>query len=294
MSNKEKTILANTLRPKYPLKEIIAFLKISKSSYSYQNCALKRTDKHADLRIKVREVFEAHNGRRGYRTIWAELRALDKPIRVSEKVVRAIMKEDGLIVPYAKRKRRFNTYMGEIGKSPGNVIQRNFSATAPNKKWLTDLTEFKVGGARCYLSPIIDCFDGKVVAWAADTSASSDLTNTMLKQAISTLAPGEKPILHSDGGVHYRWTEWISLINKQGIIRSMSDPGCTADNAACEGFFGRLKNEFYYYSNWKEVSIEEFIIKLNEYIEYYNERRIKQSLGWLSPSGYRRSLGMAA
>lgn len=294
MSNKEKTILANALRPRYPLKEIIAFLKISKSSYEYQACALKRADKYADLRIKVREIFEENDAARGYRFIWAELRKLAEPVYVSEKVIRRIMVADGMFVPYAKKKRHYSSYKGEISEAPENLLKRDFSAAAPNVKWLTDITEFKVGAAKCYLSPVVDCFDGMVVAWTASTHPNAQLVNTMLEDAATTLGEEDAPVLHSDRGCHYRWPGWIALTEKHGITRSMSKIGCSPDNSACEGFFGRLKNEFYYYRDWTGVTTEEFIERLGNYIRRYNEKRTKKSLGWLSPLEYRNSLGLAA
>ena len=295
MSNKEKTALVDSLRPAHLLKDVIPFLKISKSSYEYQHKATKQGDRYAWLRPLVREEFERCEGVRGYRTICALLRKRQDPVVVSEKVVRKIMREEGLVVSYAgKRRRRYSSYRGEISLAPPNVVKRNFHAEAPNQLWLTDITEFKVNDKKCYLSPIIDCYDGMVVSWRVSSSPSADMVNHMLEEAIATLEPGEHPIIHSDRGVHYRWPEWITLCEENGLQRSMSAKGCTPDNSACEGFFGRLKNEFYYYRDWKGVTIEEFSKRLNKYIRNYNEKRVKQSLGWLSPVQYRQAQACAA
>ena len=105
--------------------------------------------------------------------------------------------------------------------------------------------------------------------------------------------PSEHPRVHSDRGCHYRWPEWINLMDTAGLTRSMSKKGCSPDNSACEGFFGRLKNEMFYGRNWNHASIDSFIHKLDEYIHWYNETRIKISLGGMSPFQYRRSLGIA-
>lgn len=114
----------------------------------------------------------------------------------------------------------------------------------------------------------------------------------MLDKAILTLHQGERPIVHSDRGNHYRWLGWIDRIHTAGLIRSMSKKGCSPDNAACEGFFGRLKNEMFYYRLWGGVTIEQFMAQLDRYIHWYNEKRIKISLGGLSPVEYRQSLGL--
>ena len=168
-----------------------------------------------------------------------------------------------------------------------------FLLKKPNEKWLTDITEFHIPAGKIYLSPIIDCFDGMVVSWTIGTSPNSKLANTMLQKAIEQLDPSEHPLVHSDRGCHYRWPEWINLMDTAGLTRSMSKKGCSPDNSACEGFFGRLKNEMFYGRNWNHASIDSFIHKLDEYIHWYNETRIKISLGGMSPFQYRRSLGIA-
>ena len=213
-------------------------------------------------------------------------------IIVSEKIVRRIMNEEQLIVK-AARKRKYNSYKGEITPEVDNIIKRDFSAKKPNEKWLTDITEFHIPAGKIYLSPIIDCFDGMVVSWTIGTSPNSKLANTMLQKAIEQLDPSEHPLVHSDRGCHYRWPEWINLMDTAGLTRSMSKKGCSPDNSACEGFFGRLKNEMFYGRNWNHASIDSFIHKLDEYIHWYNETRIKISLGGMSPFQYRRSLGIA-
>ena len=117
--------------------------------------------------------------------------------------------------------------------------------------------------------------------------------NKMLEVAISTLSPSEHPIVHTDRGSHYRWPGWIDRMNTADLTRSMSKKGCSPDNAACEGFFGRLKNEMFYGRSWIDVSINSFIDEINNYIIWYNTKRIKQSLGYMSPVEYRHSLGLA-
>jgi len=203
------------------------------------------------------------------------------------------MKEEQLVVKH-KEKRKYSSYLGEISPAVCNLLDRNFHADAPNEKWLTDLTEFRIPAGKVYLSPIIDCFDGKLVSWTIGTSPNAELANTMLADAISTLAEDEHPIVHSDRGCHYRWPGWIERMDKAGLTRSMSKKGCSPDNSACEGFFGRLKNEMFYCRSWKGISIHQFVDELISYLRWYNEKRIKMSLGAMSPMDYRRSIGLAA
>ena len=114
----------------------------------------------------------------------------------------------------------------------------------------------------------------------------------MLDAAIETVAKrGDRPVVHSDRCAHYRWPGWLSRMHNANLTRSMSRKGCSPDNAACEGFFGRLKTELFYPRNWHATTIEQFIQVVNSYISWYNEKRINISLNSLSPLEYRESLG---
>lgn len=290
LTNREKAIVINVLRERFPLHELLKAIKMAKSSYCYQANALK-TDKYQDLRDDVKEAFRESKNRYGYRRIHAVITADGKTI--SEKVIRRVMKEEGLVVLSIKRK-KYNSYKGEISPEVENIINRDFHAEHPNEKWLTDITEFHIPAGKIYLSPLIDCFDGMPVSWTIGTSPDADLVNTMLDEGILTLAEDEKPLVHSDRGCHYRWPGWIERMDKAGLTRSMSKKGCSPDNSACEGFFGRMKNEMFYGLSWQDVSIDEFIEIVDEYMHWYAEKRIKISLGGLSPLDYRRKLGLAS
>lgn len=294
LTNREKTILVGALRDRFALGELLDAVGLAKSSYFYQVHAMEAPDKYAELRESIAEIFQESNATWGYRRIWGALRTAEEPVIVSEKVVRGIMREDDLVVIYHAKKKNWSSYKGEESPAPPNLVGRDFNAGLPNFLWLTDITQFTLPRFKCYLSPVIDCFDGAVVSWGASRNPNADLVNAMLDDAISTLSPGERPVLHNDRGIHYRWPGWIERCDAAGITRSMSKKGCSPDNSACEGFFGRLKNEFFYYRNWEGATFEEFVSELGAYIEYYNEGRIKQSLGWKSPMQYRRDLGLAA
>ena len=291
LKNQEKAVLIDALRPKYRLKTLLQALNMSKSSYCYQHNKIQKPDKYASLRIHVKEAFEEGRHTYGYRRIYLSLKK--SGIVVSEKVIRKIMKQDNLMVSVIK-KRKYNSYKGEITPAVDNVINRNFHADYPNKVWLTDITEFHIPAGKVYLSPIIDCFDGLPVAWSIGTSPDARLVNTMLDEAIQTLNENEHPIVHSDRGAHYRWPGWIERMDAAELTRSMSKKGCSPDNAACEGFFGRIKNEMFYNRSWTEISIESFIEQLNDYIQWYATKRIKASLHGMSPLEYRANLGLVS
>ncbi|WP_411329293.1 IS3 family transposase [Blautia hansenii] len=291
LRNKEKAVIIDVLKAKYSLPCLLEKLNISKSSYYYQEKVLSQPDKYLSLRIHIKELFAENKNRYGYRRIHALLKR--EGITISEKIIRRIMKEENLSVK-VKKAAKYNSYAGEVSPAVPNEINRNFFAEKPNIKWLTDITEFAIPAGKVYLSPIVDCFDGLLVTWEIGISPDAALVNTMLDDAINQLSSEEKPIIHSDRGVHYRWPGWIERMDKAGLTRSMSKKGCSPDNSACEGVFGRIKNEMFYNTDWTGVSIPDFIEILNNYLVWYNELRIKKSLGYMSPMEYRRSLRLAA
>jgi len=249
LTNREKTLLVDALKDLYRLPELLAQLELVRSSYFYHRARVNLADKYLAIRRSITEIFEINHRCYGYRRLQASLAR--QRVTISEKVVQRLMKQEGLVVAKPKR-RRYGSYLGEISPAPENLINRDFQATAPNEKWPTDITEFQIPASKVYLSPIIDCFDGLVISWSIGTQPDAALVNTMLDAAIETVAEGEaRPIVHSDRGAHYRWPGWLPRIGDAKLVRSMSHKGCSQDNAACEGFFGRLKTELFYPRDWK-------------------------------------------
>lgn len=283
--------MIDALKSFYPLVLLLENLDLVKSSYFYHRSQSNLPDKYADIRVILKDIFIKSRRTYGYRRIHDVLKK--QHIVISEKVVRRLMKEENLIVRSVTKK-KYSSYAGEITPAMPNLIQRNFKAEAPNEKWLTDITEFRIPTGKVYLSPIIDCFDGAIVSWTISTQPNAELVNSMFDQALDTLSDNSKPIVHSDRGAHYRWPGWIERIKTNGLTQSMSKKGCSPDNSACEGFFGRLKNEFFYGFKWENISIDAFIELLDDYLHWYNNKRIKLSLGGLSPINYRKTLGLIA
>jgi transposase InsO family protein len=291
LTNREKTLLVDALKSTYTVTELLCELDLPRSSYFYHRARLEVADKYANVRKAMTDIFERNYNCYGSRRIHASL--AERSMTVSEKVVRRLMKEERLVAATSKR-RRYGSYMGEISPAPDNLLNRDFNASSPNEKWLTDITEFQIPAGKVYLSPMIDCFDGLVVSWSIGTRPNAELVNTMLDAAIDKIAAsGARPVVHSDRGGHYRWPGWLSRIADAKLVRSMSRKGCSPDNAACEGFFGRLKIEMFYSRDWLNTTIGEFIACLDTYIRWYNEARIKVSLGARSPIEHRRTLGIA-
>ena len=197
------------------------------------------------------------------------------------------------------KKRKFNSYAGELSEAPDNTCRHedgkhDFSADQPNELWVTDLTEFGIPAGKVYLSPIIDCFDGMPISWSISTSPNAEMANASLVAACSQLSDGEYPRVHSDRGAHYRWPGWIAICDEHKLIRSMSRKGRTEDNARAEGFFGRLKVEFFHNRDWQSVTVDGFMNLLDGYLRWYREERLKSDLGYMSPKQYRLSLGLVA
>lgn len=202
LTNREKALIANSLRPARKLNEMLSELGMGRSSCQYQVEAMRRPDKHAGPRRRISEIFAASDGRYGYHRIRLGLRS--EGVRVSEKVVARLMRELDLVAKRGK-KRKCSSYKGEISDAPENLVKRNFHADAPNALRLTDIAEFGIPAVKVYLSPVVDCFDGMVVSWAMSTSPNAELASAMLDAAAATLSEDEHPVGHADRGCHYRW-----------------------------------------------------------------------------------------
>ena len=286
LTNGEKVQVIDALRNRYSLNTLLRAIQLSKSSYFYQRDAIAKGDKYKAIRPRLKIIFKQNYESYGYRRMKMELD--DEGIRLSEKVIRRLMAEEGLEVTIT-RCRKYSSYAGEITPAVPNILDRNFQSDVPNQKLVTDITEFYIQAGKVYLSPLIDCFDGQITSWTIGTSPNAELVNTMLSSAAEALSSDEKPIVHSDRGAHYRWPGWIELMDEFGFTRSMSKKGSTPDNAQAESFFGHLKTEFFYNRSWLGKSIDDFTQALNKYIEWYNTKRRKKGLGGKSPQEYRQS-----
>jgi transposase InsO family protein/transposase-like protein len=291
LSNREKAVIVDALRGNYSLSLLLEALNFPKSSYYHQFHRKSFQEKYRNVSNRIREIFVENYSCYGYRRITAALNR--DGLILSEKVVRHIMRENQLIVK-CRKMRKYSSYQGEISPAVANVVARNFKSEKPNQKWLTDITEFSIPAGKVYLSPMIDCFDGMPVSWKISTSPSAQLVNTMLDDAIATLPDTAHPLVHTDRGRHYRWPGWIDRMNRAQLVRSMSKKGCSPDNSACEGFFGRMKNQMFYHKSWLGYTLSEFIHEVNRYMMWYRDKRIKLSLGAMSPIEFRKGLGLVS
>lgn len=180
---------------------------------------------------------------------------------------------------------KYRSYKGEVGKVAPNILNRNFKATAPNQKWVTDVTEFALHGEKVYLSPILDLSNREVVSYSISKSPNFAQTLEMLNGAIQHMPKTDNLILHSDQGWQYQMKEYRNILEVNGIVQSMSRKANCLDNSCIESFFGRLKVEMFYGRTYTSVS--SFIEALHDYIYYHNNTRISLKLNGLSPVQYR-------
>lgn len=254
---------------------------LTRSTFYYQQKALSRPERHGALKDRIKSIFETHKGRYGYRRVTAALRGLGE--MVNHKTVQRLMVDMGL--KSQVRPKKYRSYSGEVGGVAPDLIKRQFTAERMNQKWVTDVTEFTVAGEKLYLSPVMDLFNGEIVAFETARRPVFKLVENMLAKAVSRLQDDERPILHSDQGWQYQMPAWQRRLQARNIDQSMSRKGNCLDNAAMESFFAILKSEFFYPNDFD--SLESLTDGIDDYIHYYNHDRIKLKLKGLSPVQYR-------
>lgn len=269
------------LRQQYPIADLLKVARLPRSTFYYQQGLLKQEDKYGQLKEAIKAIFERHKGRYGYRRITAAVRQLGNP--VNHKLVQRLMGVLGL--KSLVRPKKYRSFRGDVGQAAPNELQRQFQADAANQKWVTDVTEFNVAGEKLYLSPVLDLYNGEIIAFEMNKRPVFDMVSSMLKKALSKLRPHEKPLLHSDQGWQYRMPAYQRQLRERQLVQSMSRKGNCHDNAAMESFFGVLKSEFFYLNKFD--SVDGLRDGLAEYIHYYNHDRIKLKLKGLSPVQYR-------
>ena len=213
-----------------------------------------------------------------------------RKIRLNHKTVQRLMKQLGLVCRV--RMKKYRSYKGEVGKTAPNLLQRDFHADKPNQKWATDVTEFSLFGEKLYLSPILDLCSSDLVSYTISDRPVLSMVTSMLDKAFEQIPDDTNLILHSDQGWHYQHKQYQQMLKDKGIRQSMSRKGNCLDNAVVENFFGLLKSELLYLQEFK--TMEHFKAELIEYLDYYNNRRIKAKLKGLPPALHRQQALSAA
>ncbi|MEZ7604764.1 IS3 family transposase [Streptococcus parasanguinis] len=282
---RRKTEIVRGLVTEFALEILLKIIKLARSTYYYHLKQLDENDKDDDVKAKIQAIFTEHKGNYGYRRITLELR--NRNFVVNHKKVQRLMKILGLTARI-RRKRKYSSYQGEIGKKANNLIQRQFEAAKPMEKCYTDVTEFAIPAStqKLYLSPVLDGFNSEIIAYNLSTSPNLEQVKSMLDKAF-TKNHYTNTILHSDQGWQYQHQYYHRFLEEKGIQPSMSRKGNSPDNGMMESFFGILKSEMFYGYEKTFQSLEQLEQAIVEYIDYYNNKRIKVKLKGLSPVQYR-------
>ena len=269
----------------FRLDLLLEAARLPRSTYYYQLKQLDRLDKDKDLKAEIQSIFTEHKGNYGYRRMTLELR--NRGYVVNHKRVQRLMNVLNLQARI-RQKRKYSSHKGDIGKKADNLIQRQFEAAKPMEKYNTDVTEFAipVSNQKLYFSPVLDGFNSEIIAYNLSTSPNLEPVEAMLEQAF-TEAHYENTILHSDQEWQYQHDFYYHFLEDKGIRPSMSRKGNSPDNGMIESFFGILKSEMFYGYEKTFYSLEQLEQAIVDYIDYYNNKRIKVKLKGLSPVQYR-------
>ncbi|MFA1738957.1 IS3 family transposase [Lysinibacillus fusiformis] len=281
ITNQIKAQVIYELKEIYEIVELIKVADIPRSTYYYWEKRLNRHDKYADVKVAIQSIYHEHKGRYGYRRITKELKKFG--IHHDPKTINCLMNAIG--IKCEVRMKKYRSYKGNVGKIAPNILQRDFTAEKMNEKWVTDVTEFHLFGEKRYLSPVLDLCNGEIIAYTVMKRPVYKLVHNMLEQALERLESSDQVILHSDQGWHYQMKKYQQTLKQHGITQSMSRKGNCLDNAVIENFFGLLKSELLYLQEFE--SMAHFEQELNDYIHYYNHKRMKEKLKDLSPVEYR-------
>ncbi|MFS9148222.1 IS3 family transposase [Streptococcus infantis] len=273
---RRKTEIVQELMTEFSLDILLKAIKLARSTYYYHLKQLDKPDKDQELKAEIQSIFIEHKGNYGYRRIHLELR--NRGYLVNHKRVQRLMKVLNLQAKM-RQKRKYSSHKGDVGKKADNLIQRQFEAAKPMEKCYTDVTEFAIPASsqKLYLSPVLDGFNSEIIAYNLSTSPNLEQVEAMLNQAF-TEKYYENTILHSDQGWQYQHDFYHHFLKNKGIQPSMSRKGNSPDNGMMESFFGILKTEMFYgYENTFQ-SLEHLEQAIVDYIDYYNNKRIKVKL----------------
>ena len=266
---------------------------MAKSTFMYWQKRFTRENPDKDIEEKILEIRTV-NKDHGYRRIHAELRNQGYCIN-KKKVQRIIQKLKLQVTSFTRKSRKYNSYQGTVGDIAPNRIKRRFHTSIPHQKITTDTTEFKYYEVddkgnrtlhKLYLDPFMDMFNNEILSFNITKHPSVKNILDVLDRTIKITSDCiYRRTFHSDQGWAYQLKEYTSRLKDEKIFQSMSRKGTCLDNSIMENFFSLLKQEIYYGRMF--YSYEELKTEIERFIKYYNEDRIKEKLGWMSPVQYR-------
>ena len=259
---------------------------MARSTYYFE---LNKVDvvkvRNKELMNEIKKIFDFHKGRYGVRRVHKEL--VNRGYTVNHKRVQRLMHNMELLGKRPKEK--YHSYKGEVGKIADNIIDRDFSTTAPFQKWTTDVSRFSFSLGKCYISPILDMNTNEIISYDLSLSPNMEQIQRMLNKAFEKFPAINGLIFHSDQGWQYQHAYFRNKLKEHGIIQSMSRKENCYDNCIMETFFGRMKTEMFYGYEKNYSSFEEFKKAVKEYIDYYNNKRIQAKTKWMPPVKYREA-----
>lgn len=273
----------------FRLSTLLKAASLSRSTYYFEINKPDLDIKNQEIIDIIQSIFKENKSRYGVRRITAEL--VNRGYKINHKKVQRLMNKLGLKA--IKPKITYHSYMGQVGVVADNVINRDFKATKPNEKWTTDVSEFKCPFGKAYISPILDMFGTDIVSWDLSLSPNFEQTTRMLDEAFKKNPNLKGLIFHSDQGWQYQMRQYSEKLKEKGIIQSMSRKGNCIDNCIMETFFGTLKREMFYGHEHEFQTFEQLKQAIAEYIDYYNNKRIKGKTKWMPPVKFREASMLA-
>ncbi|BDP90947.1 integrase [Enterococcus faecium] len=260
---------------------LLSIAQLAKSTYYYWVKKLDKPDKYSKIKQEITAIVKESRNSYGYRRVTLALKM--KGYTINHKTVRKLMSQMGLTCQI--RIKRYKSYKGTVGKIAKNVLKRNFSVDTPNKKWVTDVTEFKIKGRKIYLSPILDLFNGEIISYSISTSPTYKLIEEMLQQAIKKKGTEGSLILHSDQGWQYQMPQYQKKLKENNIIQSTVCTSCM-----------KIRHQKKKINDYRIIADRSrkhghglyLRIKMVKFHWWYNNKRIKLKLNGLSPVEYRK------
>lgn len=275
----------------YAITEICDILELNRSSYYNWTHRVKSSHEKENeaLLHEIGLIYAEHNGTYGYRRIADEYNATHKKQYNLKRFYR-LVHIVGLLAVIRRKRPAYQRSTPEV--TAENILNRDFTANTVNEKWCTDVTEMKYGsnGEKAYLSAILDLKGRDIVSFAIGKSNNNQLVFDSLDLAIQKY-PDAHPLFHSDRGFQYTSKQFKAKLDKQKMEQSMSRVGRCIDNGPMEGFWGILKCEMYYLTQFE--TYEELVTAVEQFIHYYNHQRRQHKLNCLPPATYRSLLEAA-
>jgi len=285
---RKKYHIVETLSSTFMVTEICKALGVSRSGY-YKYLSTKKQNKDKALKEKIKSIYKQRKGIYGYRRIQAEL-VRQYGCKVNHKKVLRLMQNLGIKAVIRRKRAYITTFQAIVsdGRVAENMLNRDFVAQRPNQKWVTDVTQYRIGDERIYLSAIKDLCTREIVAYHISSRNDNALVLETFKKAFKTQKDVTGVIVHSDQGHQYTSHAYHDMLPTVGAQISMSRRGNCLDNSSMESFFSHLKTEALYPYDIRDV--QDAQRRIEEYIHFYNAERLQLKLKKLTPSEFRRQL----